>query len=100
MKMNRRIKKKRACLHGNMYRFKNYHARRMVVRYEQPFVKQVVLSQSSWLFKFPTKWIFHKNPFSEGYIQVYVDCLKKHIPIVEAIERYHVKLRKEVDNHE
>lgn len=41
--MNRRIKKKRSCLNGNMYRFKNYHARRMIVRYERPFVKQLVL---------------------------------------------------------
>ena len=97
--MNRRIKKKRSCLHGNMYRFKNYHARRVVVRYERPFVKQLVLAQSAWLFQFPTKWILHKYPFAEGYIHVYADCLKKRMPIAEAIGRYHEKLRKEVDDH-
>ena len=61
--MNMRIKKKRSCLHGNMYRFKSYHARRVVVRNERPFVKALVLAQSTWLFQFPTKWITHKYPF-------------------------------------
>jgi hypothetical protein len=52
-----------------------------------------------WLFKFPTKWITHKYPFSEGYIHVYVNyCLKKRMPIEEAIGRYHEKLRKDDNN--
>jgi hypothetical protein len=82
-----------------MYSFKNYHTRRVVVRNERPFVKALVLSQSMWLFKFPTKWITHKYPFSEGYIHVYVNyCLKKRMPIEEAIGRYHDKLRKDDKN--
>ena len=93
--MNHRIKKKRSCLHGNTYRFKNYHARRMVVRNERPFVKALVLQQSMWLLKFPTKWIIHKYPLSERYIHVYIDCcLKKRMPIAEAVGRYSEKLRK------
>lgn len=96
--MNRRIKKKRSCLHGNMYRFKNYHTRRMVVHYERPFVKEVVFSQSTWLFQFQTKWIPHTYPFAEGYIHVYADCLKKRMPIAEAIGRYHEKIRKDDNN--
>lgn len=97
--MNRRIKKKRSCLHGETYRFKNYHTRRMAVRNERPFVKALVLSHSMWLFKFPTKWILHKYPLSERFIPVYVNyCLKKRMPIAEAIGRYHAKLRKDGNN--
>ena len=92
--MNRRIKKKRSCLHGNMYRFKNYHARRVVVRYERPLVKELVLStQSTWLLLVSTKWTPHRYPFAEGYTNVYADCLKKRMPVAEAIGRYHEKLR-------
>ena len=93
--MNKRIKKKRSCLNGNMYRFKNYHTRRVVVRNERPFIKSLVFSQSTWLFKFSKRWIPHKYPFSEGYIHVYVNCLKKRMPIAEAIGRYSDKLRKD-----
>jgi len=96
--MNRRIKKKRVCLHGDTYSFKDYHTRRVVVRNERPFVKALVVSHSMWLFQFPTKWILHKFPFAEGHIHVYKDCLKKHMPIEEAIGRYHDKLRKDDDN--
>lgn len=96
--MNHRIKKKRSCLYGDMYRFKNYHTRRMVVRNERPLVKEVVLAQSAWLFQFSTRWVLHTYPFAEGYIHVYMDCLKKRMPIAEAIGRYHDKLRKD-DNY-
>ena len=85
--MNRRIKKKRKCLNGKSYRFKNYHERRVWFRIQRPWIVQCLLYMDTWIYKRNGKLIVVPAT-SKTVCEHYRRCLKYRITIQEEIERF------------